>query len=324
VPPVTITPAVAPYFQVWNGDAAGGGGFRTVDYQCPTTYPDYVSPPTARAAGRGSADNYGGIRAMSSDSIQSKADFGAVAMGLIPNSPGQGFFVRNSAYFANTGLPSGLGGYLNTNSANHCVDDYYTNTQVDPGSTTPLGDLQNDINNCPLDTDANSYRCQFQTTSTIIGGITVARGHQITLYVDGDVTLDGNITYQEPFDPNSRADVPYFAIVAKGNITLTNNVTRLDGLYVAQPSNGSAGRFSTCGEGAFCNRQLVVNGAVVAQHVLLLRGHGSSQPLGNDVNGISTNPGEVINFVPSMIIGAPMFNPQPNGPEGYFSLPPVF
>jgi hypothetical protein len=324
VPPVTITPAVAPYFQVWNGDSAGGGGFRTVDYQCPTTYPDYVSPPTAKAAGRGSADYYGGIRAMSSDTIQSRADFGAVAMGLIPNSVGQGFFVRNSAYFANTGLPSGLGGYLNTNSANHCVDDYYTNTQVDPGSTTPLGDLQNDINNCPLDTDANSYRCQFQTTSTIIGGITVARGHQITLYVDGDVTLDGNITYQEPFDPNSRADVPYFAIVAKGNITLTNNVTRLDGLYVAQPSNGSAGRFSTCGEGAFCNRQLVVNGAVVAQHVLLLRGHGSSQPLGSDVNGISTNPGEVINFVPSMIIGAPMFNPQPNGPEGYFSLPPVF
>ncbi|HET7827546.1 MAG TPA: hypothetical protein VFK97_01630, partial [Candidatus Saccharimonadales bacterium] len=188
------------------------------------------------------------------------------------------------------------------------------------------------------DPSTGSNRCQFYTTgpTTVSGAVNIPAGYQVTLYINGSVTISGNITYAGPtgkFNPTNRANIPYFAIVTKGNIYLTNSVTRLDGLYVAQPSPTAAGKFETCDSPDIqstsqCTNQLTINGAVVAQYVELLRSHGSSQPLGCnprcDINGIGTAPAEIINFVPSMILGAPGFSALPNSPQGLVSLPPVF
>lgn len=322
----TITPSVTPYFQVWNNDAAAGGGFSTLANQCPTTYPDYVSPVTASSLPN--SDNYGGIRAFSSSSYKSKTDFGAVALGLIPGSTGgpTGFFAKQ--YFSNNPPSGSLGGYLDSNSSGHCVPDYYDKTRyADEANTTslPQNDLNQAVSNCAADSTTGYRRCQYQTSGADLSGgtVTIPAGVQITLYVDGDITIDTNIVYSNNFDPTKRASVPYLAIIARGNITLTDNVTRLDGLYVAQPSSsGNDGNFNTCDDS--CTQQLVINGAVIAQHVNLLRAHGASQPLVNDINGIGNTPAEIINFSPAMILGAPVFNPDTNAPEGIFSLPPVF
>jgi hypothetical protein len=152
-------------------------------------------------------------------------------------------------------------------------------------------------------------------------------GYQITIYSDHDVTISGNLAYNS-FDATQQNNVPYFALIVRGNITVASSVTRLDGLYVAQPqpptppsTAWAGGTFATCQASTICNTQLVVNGAVIAQEIDLLRNHGTLS--GGDPQ-ITGNPAEVFNFTPSMIIGLPAFGATSITPEGVFSLPPVF
>jgi hypothetical protein len=84
--------------------------------------------------------------------------------------------------------------------------------------------------------------------------------------------------------------------------------------------------FATCTTGAsdHCNSQLVVNGAVIAQHVELLRAHGTLDAPSGANSGIGSSPAEIFNFTPSLIIGNPAFASQFGKSEILFSLPPVF
>lgn len=345
-PPITINPQVSPYFQAWQNDAASGGGFSktsTPSISCPGNYPAYVSPTTT-------GNQYsGGIIANSASGspYQSRSDFGAVALGLIPG-PGssQGFYTSIGTtagpslrtWFANpngSNLPAGL---LNSSSTNHCVGDFYIKTRIDPTGILSKPNIQSAISACLPDPITGQRRCQFTLSNTSISGaINIPHGLQLTIYATGNITISTDITYDNQFDPRSTADVPYFALITQGNVTLTNAVTQLNGLYVVQPvPNGSGGItagtgvFATCGSFQ-CNNQLVVNGSVTAQHVRLLRAHGSSETLGCtptcDVNGIGQAPAEIFNFVPSMVIGAPDFAPIclfQGCTEGTYSIAPVF
>jgi hypothetical protein len=237
--------------------------------------------------------------------------------------------------FANTGPGFNYGanppgGFLNGSPQNGygCTKDYFTDTQANPQPYS--GDLQNDINNnCP------NNRCQFIANSnTQINAANVPDGKQVTLYVNGNVTITGNIDLSNPgFDPTNPANIPYFNLIVKGNIILTEGVNRLYGVYIAQPAN-SGGIFATCNNGPnaqditadtnACTRQLIVNGAVIAQHVELLRSHGTLHTPSPDPNGISGNPAEIFNYVPSLLIGNPALSTQPGTIEGIFSLSPVF
>lgn len=322
----TDTPATRPYFQVWNADTKAGGGFRSPSLlgspgtgSCSgSSDPPYITPVT-------SGNSYvGGIRAFGNQSgnLGSRTDFGALALGLIQGSPGGpvGFYsgVNHSAMFANSG--SGLGGdppggYLNSNSDEHCVDDFFTDTRITPNPPAFSGDLTN--------SPSGQYIIGSGPGSTsYINGGSIPAGKQITVYVDGDLVITGNINYAGTFNPNNTTSIPYLAIIARGNITLTGAVGHLDGLYVAQPSSSSEGFFSTCA--GTCNSQLVINGAVIAQHVELLRSHGTLGPLQDNSYSAGTNPSEIINYVPSMVIGSPMFSSHFGTLEGLFSLPPVF
>lgn len=314
------TPATRPYFQVWNADTSAGGGFRSPSGSCNgLSDPPYVTPAVSNDPSY--KDQFsGGIRAFGSQSggRGSMTDFGAVSMGLIPGNPGGpvGFYSGRGIIFANTGIGglgvSNMGGYLNSNSEGHCVPDFFTNTRlsVDPPHIS--------------DPNAITASGQYTLDGGYIGGINAGTltNRQITVYVDGNVTINGNINYPILYDPTNQANVPYFALIVRGTITLTGNVTHLDGLYVAQPAGQSGGVFATC-DGT-CNNQLIINGAVIAQHVELLRNHGTLGPVNSDPNGIGYNPAEIINYIPSMVIGSPYFASQYGNLESIFSLPPVF
>ena len=350
--PIDTQAFTLPYSQLWNGDLATGGGFgdatgladpNTVG-ACADTFP-YISasasPYSGGIVGFGEEQNY----------LGSQVDFGAVAMGLIPGGAGGpvGYF-SGSPYphtpetspkpiFANTGNvrnASNRGGYLNGSAPYfHCVKDYYDDTQSSPGNSS--GNLQSDINTCGL-----GKKCQYKYLGDLtIGGANLpvdANGvsNQVTLYVDGNVTISGNIKYPSIFDASTPDHMPYLTIIAKGNIILTDGVTQLDGLYIAQPTNSGNGAFATCNNGNDvlspdpaasqnpCNSQLVVNGAVIAQHVELLRSHGTLHQPPSDVNGVGANPAEIFNFVPSMVIGTPAFPASFGQAEGLYNLPPVF
>jgi hypothetical protein len=325
----TITGVVKPYFQAWAGSVSAGGGFRSPGQNdsgsCGgTSDPPYISPVVS------GNQNSGGIEAFGKQSSDrgSRTDFGALALGMIIGNPGgdTGFYSGDAAagdrmVYANSlggFFSSNMGGYLNSNSQGHCASDFYTNTQASPKVTT--GSLGGDVADC----QANGGRCQYDFSNIFSNltnsDVTIPAGVQITIYVNHDVTINGNIRYAS-FNPTDQTNVPYFALVVKGSITVTGNVRQLDGLYVAQP-NGTAngGTFATC-DGT-CNSQLVVNGAVIAQEVDLLRNHGTLS--GGSDAAITGNPAEVFNFVPSMIIGLPAFAAQFGAPQGIFSLPPVF
>lgn len=324
-----LTPASRAYFQVWNGDALAGGGFKNYpSNSCRgPSDPPYITPS-------GGNDSLGGIVAYghqaASPSRGSLADFGAIAMGQIPgNKDGPfGFFSGHGTIFANTGVPglnsTSMGGYLHGNSDAHCVDDYFTKTRKTGSPSTFSGNF----------TVPGQYTLPSGST---IGSGTIPAGTQITIYVDGDVTIDGNISYAPSWDPDNTDDVPYFALIVRGNIFIANSSTRLSGLYVAQPNLNdvaNTGSLVTCTinspDNSFCPNDLVINGAVIAERVRLLRVHGTLGPLEADPAGLCSPtvntlcpPAEVINFVPSMFIGTPFFTPEYQPIESLFSLPPV-
>lgn len=324
--PVSTTAYTQPYFQAWSGDVSAGGGFASPSGSpainqlgsCGTAADSpYISPTVS------GDPNSGGIRAFGklSSNRGSRTDFGAIAMGQIPGSAAGdiGFFSAdnvsgNRPVFANN--TGNMGGYLNGGApTSGCFKDFFTDTQLSPSNSS--GNLQTDIDGC-------ADRCQYISNSAnyTIGSINFPAGKQVTLYVDGNVTINGDINYAKSFDPTNQANIPYLAIVARGNIVVTGNVRLLNGLYIAQPTGSTNGVFATCDD--VCNQQLVVNGAVIAQHVELLRSHGTLSAPSPDTNGVGGNPAEIFNFVPSMIIGAPAFATQFGTLEGLFSLSPVF
>jgi len=328
-PQGSVTPATRAFFEVRGSDISTGGGFSDANSVCATTAPGYVSPATGYSSTSGRYDYAGGVRAYANPNAGrgSQAQYGLLSLGLTIGSPNGpiGFFSGHNEVFANTGVPNApnggnLGGYLSPSgpTSAHCVDDFFTKTRLT--DSTPAAFSGNSITGLA----SGQYQANgpITLTSAGCGSPSVGVGKQITLYVDGDVTINNNICYAKQWDPTNRANVPYFALIVHGNITLTSGVSQLDGLYVAQPSSSFNGIFNTCSD--FCPNQLIVNGAVIAQQVSLNRAHGTLGPLDADVNNISSQPAEIFNYVPSMIIGTPNFNPLYNSLEALFSLPPVF
>lgn len=118
----------------------------------------------------------------------------------------------------------------------------------------------------------------------------VAEGAQKIYLVEGDVSITGDIKY--PATYNNQAAIPSLVIIATGNMTVEPNVTQMDGIFVTR------GVFSTCNPPSpvlsvsVCERQLVVNGAVLATRMNLLRTHGAD---GSD-DTARKRPAEVFNF----------------------------
>ncbi|MBA2278908.1 hypothetical protein H0V99_00480 [Candidatus Saccharibacteria bacterium] len=156
-------------------------------------------------------------------------------------------------------------------------------------------------------------------------GFTIPKGAQVAVYVDGDAYIGGNITL-DPSPRTSRKEIPYFALIVRGNIYIDNNVTQIDGLYVAQPNGASGGRIYTCfpvnplGNKYTlselynnCQTQLSINGALLADKVRFLRVFMSLKDatfneLPNFANGSGifrpriNNAAEIINYTPEMYL----------------------
>ena len=318
------TPSTRAYFKVTQGDLNTGGGFGVPSSGvCSQTDPGYISPTTP------GYDGYaGGLRAYGNQNAGrgSSGDFGVLALGYnIGSANGEaGFYSRNNEIFADPSFTSGnMGGYLNPTSppeAWHCVNDFFLKTRM--SNPTDLG-ADPTINVDNLGTLQYTASGNGSTSNGCSAAGNIPQGRRTTIYVDGTVTIKNDICYAQTYDTTTRTNIPYFSLIVQGDIIVDYNVKQIDGLYVAQPSNSSNGRFRTCD--SFCpNNTLTVNGAVLAQYVQLLREHGTVGPLGNDLNGITTEPAEVFNYTPAMILGQPNFSPQYSNVQALFSLPPVF
>lgn len=105
---------------------------------------------------------------------------------------------------------------------------------------------------------------------TITGG-SLIKGRHIRLFVEGDVTIGGDISVNEADPHNSLSDIPSLTVVATGDIRVEHGVSVIAGTYVA------GGKFESC-KGAQnktadlgmrpdsrCQRKLKINGAIVSE-----------------------------------------------------------
>lgn len=105
---------------------------------------------------------------------------------------------------------------------------------------------------------------------TITGG-SLGKGQHVRLFVQGNVTISGNISVDE-VNPihSSLSDIPSLTVVATGDIQVEHGVSVIAGTYVA------GGKFESCkdaqnqkktpalGVNGVCKNKLKVNGAIVS------------------------------------------------------------
>jgi hypothetical protein len=128
-------------------------------------------------------------------------------------------------------------------------------------------------------------------------------------------------------------------VVDSGNIYVSNGVGRLDGTYIAQDSQpdgqGIGGQIATCGTStgpaalnnnlySNCNNQLIVNGAFVADDVLLERSVKTlSDSTTDSPASLTSSAAEQFNYNPSAWIAQPPLPPSALTYNTIVDLPPV-
>ena len=144
---------------------------------------------------------------------------------------------------------------------------------------------------------------------TITGG-SLGKGQHVRLFVQGNVTISGNISVNEA-DPihNSLSDIPSLTVVATGDIQVEREVSVIAGTYVA------GGKFESCkdaqnqkktpalGVNGVCKNKLKVNGAIVSGgSPVFLRTFGAGNDSDDDqwdTKKISST-AEWINYTPNL------------------------
>lgn len=236
--------------------------------------------------------------------------------------------------FANTPGNGFYGGNFGDNS---CVSGYDFPSDAElagyNGISGPVSDLSTVQTGAYKNTSGNL---------TISSTANVQNGRHITIYVKGNLTITENIQYQS-ISWTSISDIPTIKFIVEGNIKIGNNVTRLNGIYVARPQDAAdttRGTIYTCTNGSTtlslddlyddCKEQLIVYGNLYAKHIKWLRTYKSLKDAitsENPYNGTNVNctkpvcAAEVIISGPETYInnGASISNDY----DSITSLPPI-
>lgn len=327
-----------PYVRAYGADVAAGGGFGTSCGRTNAGILAYMRPvgeqnPTADRSGSGAQ-----LAAMAVDKI---TGFTSASVRTVPPSIPNGLtFAHGSGAVDSNSMDAFLGGYMSGDG--WCMPDYYNVTQFVDGPNKTVTASNGDINvNGLADKKQTVVNLGGTGAVTIPGGTNYSRKH--TVYVDGNVYIRGNIAYSPNYS-SGIASIPSFTLVVKGNIYVDSNVTQLDGLYIAQP-NGQAntGRIYTCAAGASplpngtaiydnCGaeeggnrKQLTVNGAFIAEKVVLNRAGYSLRDSRYKEAANNSKAAEVFKFSPEIYLSPPVFRTTATSTSGdydYIAIPP--
>ncbi|MEX2014670.1 MAG: hypothetical protein WD885_01935, partial [Candidatus Saccharimonadales bacterium] len=218
-----------------------------------------------------------------------------------------------------------------------CSSDLYGETQADEGDKKNIVSTGALTPNSHPGHDQTLYNDDLVLNGT---GPTPFNDKKI-IYVNGDVRITGNIEFAGFADP---LEAPSFTLVASGNIYISKNVSRLDGIYVAQArDDGSGGTIYSCAkptefdqyragstellDNCYTDAQLTVNGAFVAVNVELLRVYKSLRDSEDDhlETAGNTDAAEVFNYSPEIYLSPPPFAASSSSAESQFytTLPPI-
>lgn len=238
-------------------------------------------------------------------------------------------------YFANA--PSSNSNQLLTSN-----DSNLTGSTVDPSTISSTL-----ANNCSI--NCSFYYDALSTPLIInqaISSSAIPAGSHITLYVNGNVYIDGNINYNYPANLSTNtAALPSFTLIVQGNIYIDPSVTVLNGLYIAETSTSSTsttntGTIYTCANSdgpisshyySTCLNQLIVYGSFQANQVDLERtGDSSITPYATVYNapansascGQDSYSAEQFCYSPITWLGQPTFQ-TPGTYNAVGTLPPI-
>ncbi|MDB5185906.1 MAG: exported protein of unknown function [Candidatus Saccharibacteria bacterium] len=313
-----------PYFRVYGGDVIAGSNFTDPDGVCrpparggtnPYYSPGIISWNSGTGGGAGTQ--------LAAFAVGAIDDFtSATGHAATPGSP----IVPKGLTFANTAtVPASTtyGGIWNSNNIQTCAPNYFAlKSGSDPGATLNLNG------------GGSGSFVHARTGNLNITGGNIANGRKYTIFVDGSVTITGNIQYVGNY--NSIADIPSVQIIAR-NIYVAPGVTRIDGTLIAQPTNATStdGILYTCSSGTptptaaelngLCRTNMLrVNGAMIARQFKFLRTGGTLRN-GTNVEAIgSANLAEGIQYSPEVWLSSPALQPPASGEfNSYTALPPI-
>lgn len=306
--PATYIVANKPVSKTFGNDVQAGGNFAAnASRTCAAP-----AAPGATIIGytSGSGSAYKGATAQYA-AFALGAVNGYASAGTRASSPTQ----PKDLTFANTSA----GVFGGNSNITHCVPNYMAEfLTTSPSSSSPT------INGFPA---GNSTR-YVNGNATLISGtpggtLTIPAGTHATIYIDGNLVINTNIVYAgaDLGGWANRSQIPSLTVVVRGNIFINKLVTRLDGVFIAQPGIVGNGTINTCvvvsgnsgnalpviAASVFdnCNSKLTVNGAFIAQRVKLLRVNGSlSKTTLNEPRG-GLNTAEEFNFSPEAYLALP-------------------
>lgn len=257
-----------PYVSVFGGDAITAGSFGTGSCAGGGVFKTYFDGDN----NRGSGSQFAAI------AINNIYRFASAKMRTSDPMP------RKGLTFANTGGGSASSPHGGNYPGTHCITDYMSNA---PSGMTGTAFNQNKANSL----SSGSYELN---SNSISGGsgTSIPDGKKFTIYRhQGDVRIHNNIIYASD-SWSSLGNISSFYLIVEGNIYIHRRVSRLDGIYIAQPdNNGDGGIIYTCATGTTpkipsemfnqCDKPLDVNGALISRVARLNRYGGSSLRYGN-------------------------------------------
>lgn len=300
-----------PYTRVWGGDISAGNGLADVSGACTSNLNAAVVGWNKRPAG---GSGGAGVQ------------FGIFALGQITDFASALYDAGGAAEpvglsFANVSTDAAAGDFGGEWGSASCIPDYYATR---PATVIPLPPTVAAMTTGVYGGSGNI---------TLGGGSIVNPNNRITVYVDGNVYISSNITYSGNWNTSS---VPLFELIVRGNIYIDNDVTQLDGAYVAQvDGSGNFGQIHTCATGfselalqtlsANCTRKLTVNGLFTANQIRLLRTMGSLAQSSTGEASTAPHIAEVFNFGPAIWMKQPVRQANIPTPDydAIISLPPV-
>lgn len=258
--------AKTPYVHFKGNDVWAGGGFQAITPGCNALSKIQTVGKTLKDTTiAGSATEYGAF------ALGKILNFGSANKAIVnPAAPNgktltfSNFDTANLGYFG---------------SPQHCINDYISRYSSVPVTAEPGS----------IDIGARGNGTWHVTGNRQFTGNIPAGAQQIYL-VEGDVTITGDLRY--PASYTNLGQIPSLVIIATGNVTVQSGVRQMDGVFITR------GTFATCDPGpgnlsvSICNQQLVINGAVAANNVSLLRTAGAD---GND-DTARKQPAEMFNF----------------------------
>ncbi len=344
-----------PYVQVFGGDVSAGVDSSQIDvcyedksnngniYANNTDSPDFLGSGTSLAAiARIKITGFASAQNDNTSSVVPKPKQLTFANAYTP--PGSGYSVWGGDFAdSSSGCSTSPDGYYDQLSSRG--GPVQTNN---PASLPTTSSINKAFTLLAAGTPGNYY---WQVDGgTIKQPVTIYPGQHVVLYVKGPVLIDDNITYQmQPGGDTHIADLPSLMIINDGNnIGIANNVSEIDGTYVAEHGTIidcaqyyvmpiapiiSQDRFKDARPliptaTQTCSQQLIIRGAFIANTIDLYRTYGSIHDAQSTDSAGNSHAAEEFDFSPLEWLipnQAQDLTPQQQVPlvQSITSLPPV-